>query len=103
MNALEPTAESIFTLSSENPWPDLAAFGEDGKSFFKGRERETAELARLVKRESLSVCFGKSGTGKTSLLRAGLFPALREENYVPIYIRPNYDESTSPLVDQVKA
>jgi hypothetical protein len=103
MNPLEPTAGSIFTLSSENPWPDLAAFGEDGKSFFKGRERETAELARLVKRESLSVCFGKSGTGKTSLLRAGLFPALREENYVPIYIRLNYDESTSPLVDQVKA
>jgi hypothetical protein len=102
MNALEASAEAIFALSSENPWPDLAAFGEEGKAFFKGRERETAELARLVKREPLSVCFGKSGSGKTSLLRAGLFPALREENHVPIYIRLNYDESAPPLVNQVK-
>ena len=36
---------------------------------------------------SVTVLYGRSGLGKTSLLRAGLFPALREENFLPVYVR----------------
>ncbi|MDD5322616.1 MAG: hypothetical protein PHD43_18780 [Methylococcales bacterium] len=35
----------------------------------------------------MTVLYGKSGLGKSSLLQAGLFPRLRQEYYLPVYIR----------------
>ena len=35
-------------LDADNPWPGLHEFDEGGKEFFNGRDRETAELLRLV-------------------------------------------------------
>jgi len=88
-------------LDAENPWPGLASFQEENHAFFFGRDQEIQQFARLVRRELLCVLFGKSGLGKSSLLKAGLFPLLREELYVPIYIRLNHIETTPPLVEQV--
>ena len=39
------------------------------------------ELLRLIKREPLTVLFGQSGLGKSSLLQAGVFPRLRAANF----------------------
>ena len=39
-------AEAV-RLDAQNPWPGLAAFSEDDRNFFRGRERETDELSRL--------------------------------------------------------
>ena len=64
-------------LDAQNPWPGLTAFTEKQHEFFYGREQESHELFSCVKRERLTVLFGKSGLGKTSLLQAGLFPQLR--------------------------
>ena len=58
--------------------------------YFHGREEEAAELARRVQRKHLTVLFGQSGLGKTSLLRAGLVPRLRGEGYCPVYVRMDY-------------
>jgi hypothetical protein len=77
-------------LNPENPWPGLDSFGEDDSAYFHGRDKETADLLRLVKRELLTVLFGRSGLGKTSLLSAGLFPLLRDEGFVPVYIRLDF-------------
>jgi len=78
---------SIARLTPMHPWPGLASFSEADRAFFRGREREADELARLVRRESLTVLFGRSGLGKTSLLSAGLFPRLRQDLYLPVFIR----------------
>lgn len=78
------------TVDAENPWPGLASFREVDRDLFYGREAETQEILRLVLRERLTVLFGLSGLGKTSLLRAGLFPLLREENVLPVYIRLDF-------------
>jgi hypothetical protein len=88
-------------LDADNPWPGLASFQEQNHAFFFGRDQEIQQFARLVRRELLSVLFGKSGLGKSSLLKAGLFPLLREKLYVPIYIRLNHIETTPPLVEQI--
>src|SRR6516165_12378470 len=61
-------------VNSENPWLGLASFTEEQSGYFFGRDGEIAELFRLLKRETLTVLFGQSGLGKTSLLQAGLFP-----------------------------
>jgi conflict system STAND superfamily ATPase/WD40 domain-containing protein len=88
-------------LSPENPWPGLVAFGEGDAEYFHGRATETEELLRLVRRESLTVLFGRSGLGKTSLLNAGLFPALRREGFVPVYIRLDFSGGGPLLRTQV--
>ena len=58
------------------PFKGLAAFGPEDANYFFGRERLVAELvARLVGAPLLAIV-GASGTGKSSVLRAGLLPAL---------------------------
>jgi WD40 repeat protein/DNA-binding SARP family transcriptional activator len=58
------------------PYKGLAAYGPDDAAYFVGRERLIAEtLAHLVDTELLAVV-GPSGSGKSSLVRAGLLPAL---------------------------
>jgi hypothetical protein len=60
------------------PYKGLARFEADDAEFYFGRERLTAELvARLVGAGLVGV-IGPSGSGKSSLLRAGLLPALRD-------------------------
>jgi WD40 repeat protein len=90
------------TIDADNPWPGLAAFREADKDFFFGREEETEELLRLVQRERLTVLFGLSGLGKTSLLQAGLFPRLRGEDVLPVPIRLDFSEGHRDLIDQVR-
>ena len=89
------------TLSRDNPWPGLDPFDEADRAFFHGRAAESGELLRLVRREPLTVLFGRSGLGKTSLLRAGLFPLLRGEDYLPVYVRLDHAEEAPPAVEQV--
>ena len=74
----ESAAEPAATVDPSNPWLGLASFTEETRQYFFGREAEVAELARRVQRKLLTVLFGQSGLGKTSILRAGLVPRLRE-------------------------
>jgi WD40 repeat protein len=88
-------------VDAENPWPGLASFREADRDFFFGRERETEELFRLVMRERLTVLFGLSGLGKTSLVQAGLFPRLREENVLPVLIRLEHSDGSPAYSEQI--
>jgi WD40 repeat protein len=82
-------------------WPGLAAYGEADYTLFYGRAEESEELLRCVERETLTVIFGPSGVGKTSLLNAGLFPLLREKHYLPVRIRIDFS-GRNPFAKQVK-
>ncbi len=84
-------------LDREHPFPGLEAFGEADARHFYGRERETEELVRLVQRAVLSVLFGDSGLGKTSLLNAGVFPKLRELDYLPVQVRLRFGTEVDPV------
>ena len=85
---------------AENPWLGLHEFDERGKDFFNGRDQETIDLVRLVIDAPLTVLFGASGLGKTSLLLAGLAPALRQQNLLPVYVRLDPRDRSAPLVEQ---
>ena len=102
-----------FEIDHDNPWPGLSSFTEDTRTFFFGRDKETDELSRLVRRETLTVLFGQSGLGKSSLLQAGLFPLLRENDHLPLYLRLDHSieignrqseigNHPPPLAEQVK-
>ncbi|MDV7218611.1 nSTAND1 domain-containing NTPase [Streptomyces prunicolor] len=70
--------------SAVAPYPGLAGFEPEQAHLFFGREEATARLRRrLAERHAagrpLVFVVGPSGSGKSSLLRAGLVPVLREE------------------------
>ncbi len=62
------------------PYRGLAAFREDDAPLFVGRERETAMLREKLRGGRFLAVLGASGTGKSSLIGAGLLPALRAED-----------------------
>src|SRR4029077_771151 len=94
--------EAASTVDASNPWLGLASFTEETRAFFFGREAEIAELGRRVQRKLLTVLFGQSGLGKTSILRAGIVPRLRPEGYCPAYVRLDYGKDSPPPSEQIK-
>ena len=59
-----------------SPYKGLAAFQSSDAADFFGRERLVAELVARLAGARLLAVFGPSGSGKSSLIRAGLLPAL---------------------------
>jgi tetratricopeptide (TPR) repeat protein len=88
-------------VDAENPWPGLVAFTEELQEYFYGRHEEADDLMRRVGRKNLTVLFGQSGLGKSSLLQAGLFPRLRAEGYLPVAIRLDHAATAPVLSHQV--
>jgi tetratricopeptide (TPR) repeat protein len=64
-----PAEESI-----ECPYPGMVAF--ESKELFFGRDDEIQRLVGHVRDHALTVAVGPSGSGKSSLIRAGLIPRL---------------------------
>jgi uncharacterized RDD family membrane protein YckC len=60
-----------------NPYVGLPPFREEDALYFYGREQQTAELLEILRQHRFLGVLGSSGTGKSSLVRAGLLPALR--------------------------
>ncbi len=101
--AAKPTApDATTTVDESNPWLGLASFTEETRAFFFGREEEVAELARRVQRKLLTLLFGQSGLGKTSILRAGIVPRLRGQGYCPVYVRIDYSRPAPEPAEQIK-
>ena len=73
------------------PYRGLEPFREEDKEFYCGREGASAELAARVREHSFVAVVGASGSGKSSLVFAGLLPELRKDRSVMwdvVTIRP---------------
>lgn len=80
--------------------PFTAADAQAG--VFVGREREVERLRGMVKRQPLVVVTGPSGVGKSSLVAAGLQPALSADGWVVAPFRPGvtpYESVARALLD----
>ncbi|MEM7352674.1 MAG: TIR domain-containing protein [Acidobacteriota bacterium] len=79
---------------SRPPYPGLLAFQEDDAAIFFGRENEIREgLGQLRRLERFggarwTLVLGASGSGKSSLVRAGLLPRLRRDHDAWLVTRP---------------
>jgi WD40 repeat protein len=78
--AIEDAAGKL--LAGLSPYRGLLPFREQDAGLFFGRERFVEELVRKVGQRSATnvvAVIGRSGSGKSSIVYAGLFPALRHE------------------------
>ena len=80
----------------------LQSYTEEQANLFFGRDKEINLLTTLIRTNTLTIVFGKSGTGKTSLLNAGVFPKLRIDNSLPFRIRLDFRDDSPDLITQIK-
>ncbi|WPP33175.1 WD40 repeat domain-containing protein [Streptomyces sp. CL7] len=82
------------------PYPGLDAFGEDEAAVYFGREAQAAELTRRLHASATRpadrflMLTGASGSGKSSLVRAGVMPRLRRRRWT---IVPTFSPGPNPL------
>lgn len=69
-----------------NPYLFLQPFGLTDRTRFFGRDHEIAELFERVTYSAITFLSGNSGVGKTSLLKAGLTPALLKQKHLPLMV-----------------
>ncbi len=62
----------------ECPWPGPRPYQEADAERFFGRGHDLSRLVDFITRQQLTIMIALSGVGKSSLLQAGLLPALRE-------------------------
>lgn len=100
-------------------YPGLRPFNPGEQQYFFGRDEEIESVCRLLDLDNLTILHGPSGMGKSSLINAGILPALKEiRNWdIPYHVVPvrfnNYDPelarirrekqgATSPAPDLIK-
>ena len=73
------------------PYKGLAAFTAEDRAWFFGREELTGRIVELLQQPGLDlpvVVVGPSGSGKSSLLHAGVVPTLQEQGHHPLLMTP---------------
>jgi formylglycine-generating enzyme required for sulfatase activity len=107
---LDPTAFETDRARRPSPFPGLTSFGDEDAdaALFFGRSREIAETLEMLRKMRAAsesnplVILGASGSGKSSLLKAGIIPRLRREApaWLPLRaFRPGAD----PLLNLAEA
>ncbi|MEG5066199.1 CHAT domain-containing protein, partial [Microcoleus sp. B3-A4] len=72
-----------------NPYQGLSAFKEEDADFFFGQEKFVNNLVEVTHKQPLVAVVGPSGSGKSSVVYAGLIPKLRKEgNWLIESFRP---------------
>ncbi|KYC42703.1 hypothetical protein WA1_15290 [Scytonema hofmannii PCC 7110] len=82
-----------------NPYRGLKSYEEQHSSLFFGRNELINQLYTHIseRRNQLTVVLGVSGSGKSSLVKAGLIPCLRTHHEQEFYILPTIRPTRSPF------
>jgi serine/threonine protein kinase len=93
LDALEPLLPGRFVRrlrSDESPYAGLKSFQESDAHRFFGRTRDVAAAVARLRDAPLLGIVGPSGVGKSSLVRAGIVPALKAsgESWSTLVVRP---------------
>ncbi|HXP78848.1 MAG TPA: DUF4062 domain-containing protein [Verrucomicrobiae bacterium] len=80
----------VFAKPESRPAQPLGMehYTERDARWFRGREDDIASICELVEKNSEALLIGDSGIGKTSLVQAGVFPALRKMDWLVASCRP---------------
>lgn len=83
------------------PFKFLDSYTREDKNIFFGRDNETDEVFRKFYTGKLLLVYGRSGTGKSSLINCGLISRIPEEDLFAISIRCG-KKAYDNLVSEVK-
>src|SRR5262245_59802728 len=75
-------------MSPDSPFVGLRAFETSDANWFFGRDRETSALVLKLQSAGFTAVVGPSGSGKSSLVRAGAVPVLRSKGFKEIITKP---------------
>jgi WD40 repeat protein len=78
-----------------SPFRSLKPFEESDQANFYGRQEDAERIAGAVARQYWTTVIGPTGSGKSSLARAGVVPLRRKAGEIPVIIRPA--QGSSPL------
>jgi formylglycine-generating enzyme required for sulfatase activity len=79
--------EKVTLSPPERPYKFLDYFEAADQPIFFGRDEEAGILQNQIMAHKLTILFGQSGVGKTSLIKAGIIPRLEEKGYTSLYLR----------------
>ncbi len=65
-------------VHSRNPFPGLRPYESTDCDYFFGREEQIYEVLNRLRNQRFLAVIGNSGSGKSSLVRAGVLPALQQ-------------------------
>ena len=90
LEPLLPNRRALAARPDDSPYPGLTAFQESDAAKFFGRSQDVAALVAKLRERPLVGVVGPSGVGKSSLLRAGVVPALKDagESWEVMIVRP---------------
>ncbi len=97
-----PSRDDRATVDAQHPWLGLLPFREENREYFFGRDEEIDEIVDRIQENALTVLFGQSGLGKSSLLGAGVVPQLRDRGFSALVVRLDYGENSLPLLEQTR-
>ena len=72
-------------MKTKNPWLGLESYKEG--DILYGRDEDIRDLSQSVLNDTVTLFYGESGIGKTSILNAGIIPAARYHNFLPVLVR----------------
>jgi hypothetical protein len=95
--------DATSVVSATGPYKGLEHFAEDDALFFFGREVETEIVVANVLASRLTLLYGESGVGKSSLLHAGVVPRLRESRDLePLIVSSWHGDPVATVADAVR-
>jgi DNA-binding SARP family transcriptional activator/WD40 repeat protein/energy-coupling factor transporter ATP-binding protein EcfA2 len=74
--------------TAQCPWQGLRAYDVDDTERFFGRDADVAACLAILDRSSFVALVGPSGSGKSSLLRAGVLATLRRRGHRVVLLTP---------------
>jgi len=84
-------------IAPDCPYPGMRPFSEDDSRYFFGRSAEIEALELRLDAEPLVMVVGPSGSGKSSLIMAGLLPRLKDIGWSAVTFRPGTLPTTTRL------
>lgn len=92
--------------SRQNPFVGLSSFTQKTKTFFFGRDKEIKEISIKLEQSSFLAVVGDSGSGKSSIIKAGVIPHYLEKKSYILELRPAnnpYIELSNQLEKQISS
>lgn len=98
--------QNVTNLNLMNPFPGLRSFDYNEHHLFFGREKHIEQLLLKLEKHHFVAVVGTSGSGKSSLIKAGLLPAIHQgrlgnksDEWIIVSMKPG----NSPIVNLVDA